>query len=401
MEQDKVLKVQMLGDFTMTYCGKQIWLGKNQTTKVMQLLQLLLYAGRQGITRLHLMEQLYDSEMGDRANNLRVNTFHLRKLLEKAELPKEPYICTENGRYYFTSSFPVEIDALCFKKLIKQAEEEKGEARLELLKKACYDYTGHFLPALTGGEWAVVESAHLQNLYFAALEEVCQWMKEREEYTELLVLVSRAASLYPFDEWQAWQIECLMGLERTSEALALYDKTTEMYFNELNMPPSERMLECFQRMSGLIQMNTVDFNKIQEMLEEYGRKQGAYFCSYPSFVDIYHMMARLMERSGQSVYLLLCTLRDERQGRDPGRLKELSGKLSSSIREALRKGDTFTCYNLSQYLVLLTGIRKEECSIATSRIDTCFRKKESSRRVHINYRMASIINISESGFGLL
>lgn len=82
-------------------------------------------------------------------------------------------------------------------------------------------------------------------------------------------------------------------------------------------------------------------------------------------------------------------------------MKELSGKLSSSIREALRKGDTFTCYNLSQYLVLLTGIRKEECSIATSRIDTCFRKKESSRRVHINYRMASIINISESGFGLL
>lgn len=401
MESEEVLKVQMLGGFTMTYCGKQLQLGKNQTTKVMQLLQLLLNAGPQGISRLGLMERLFDGDMeGDRANNLRVNIFHLRKMLQKTELPKEMYIRTENGRYYFDSSFPVEVDARRFEEHIRQAEQQKGEARLELLKKACYDYTGTFLPALTVEAWVVVEAVHLQNLYFSALEEVCGQMKERGEYTELLELASRAASLYPFDEWQTWQMECLMNLGRPMEAIALYEKTTELYYNELNMPPSERMLEYFRRMSSQVRLNTADFNRIQETLREDGGEKGAYFCSYPSFVDTYRMMVRLMERSGQSVYLLLCTLYDERQGKGIQQRKELSQKLSSSIKEALRRGDVYTCYNLSQYLVILTGIRKEECSIATNRIDACFRKKEGSRRVHISYRMASIIQMTDTESGV-
>ena len=45
MEKEKCLKVQMLGDFIMTYQGKVISLGKSQTTKVLQLLQLDIKSG--------------------------------------------------------------------------------------------------------------------------------------------------------------------------------------------------------------------------------------------------------------------------------------------------------------------------------------------------------------------
>lgn len=401
MEKENCLTVRMLGDFTMTYCGQLVEIGKNQTTKVMQLLQILLYAGPQGIARSQLMECLYDSDMeGDRANNLRVNIFYLRRRLEETDLPKETYIRTGHGRYYFNSSFPVEIDAVCFRQFIEEAEQKKDEERFELLKKACYSYVGCFLPALAGEEWAAIEEARLQNMYFSALEEVCQWMKEREQYTELLPLVSRAASLYPFEEWQIWQMECLIGLKRPKDAIALYEKTSELYFNELDMPPSKKMVECFRRMSRQIQLNTSNFHEIQFMLQEKEETGGAYYCPYPSFVDMYRMMVRVMERSGQSVYLLLCTLDAKKQAENHERLKELSGKLSASIQEALRRGDIFTCYNLNQYLVILTGICKEECSIVTYRIDACFRKRESSRRIHINYRMASIINIQEVSLGV-
>ncbi len=397
MEGENCLKVQMLGDFVMTYQGKIVQTGRNQTTKVLQLLQLLLYAGPQGLTRLQLIERLYNADLdGDRSNNLRVTVFHLRKLLEKTGLPKEQYISTENGRYRFVCSFPIEVDVVHFEMLLEQAEQtENPEQRLELLKKACYYYKGYFLPALMGEEWVVIAGAHFQNLYFAALEEVCQRMLERREYTELLELSGSAAALYPFDEWQIYQIECLLALERPKEAMALYERTTEMYFDELDMPPSERMIECFRHMSRQIQLNTGDFYEIQEMLKEHPRLNGAYFCTYPSFMDIYRIIVRTMERSGQSVYLLLCTILDERQKRmeDSESLKELSESLAEAIQETLRRGDAFTRYNLSQYLVLLTGTRREDCHIATSRIDTCFRKKISSRRVHVNYRVASIANI--------
>ncbi len=397
MKKENGLSVQMLGDFAMTYQGKIIQTGRNQTTKVLQLLQLLLYAGSQGLTRLQLMERLYDSEMeGDRANNLRVTVFHLRKLLAGTELPKEQHISTENGRYRFVSSFPVEVDVVHFEELLKKAEKaENPEQRLELLKEACYDYKGYFLPALSGEEWVIVAGAHFQNLYFTALEEVCDQMKKRGEFTELLELCSQAASLYPFDEWQIYQMECLLELGRPKEAIALYEKTTEMYFDELDMPPSERMVACFRQMSSQIQLNTGDFNEIREMLKEKPQRNGAYYCTYPSFMDIYRIIVRTMERSGQSVYLLLCTILDERQKRmeDSEGLKKISEHLAEAIQETLRRGDTYTRYNMSQYLVLLTGTRREDCHVATSRIDTSFRKKVSSRRVHVNYRVASIANI--------
>jgi len=102
-----------------------------------------------------------------------------------------------------------------------------------------------------------------------------------------------------------------------------------------------------------------------------------------------------MERSGESVYLLVCTITDEKRQviEDEERLREISERLSEAIREALRQGDVYTRYNMSQFLVILLGIRKEECSITIGRIDACFRKKESSRKIEVSYRTASIANV--------
>lgn len=399
MEKENCLKVQMLGDFIMIYQGKVIQVGKNQTTKVMQLLQMLLYAGPQGFTRCQVIERLYGGKTeGDCANNLRVTVFHLRKLLEKAELPKEQYIYTDNGHYRFASSFPVEVDAVRFELLLKEAgQSDNSEQRFELLKEACYCYKGYFLPTLSGEEWAVVAGVHFQNLYFTALEEVCQKMKQRREYIELLELCSQAAALYPFDEWQIYQIECLLELGRHKEAMALYEKTTEMYFDELDMPPSERMVECFRQMSSQTQLNKGNFHEIRKMLKESPLLNGAYYCTYPSFRDVYRIIVRTMERTGQSVYLMLCTVLDEgrKKMEDSENQKKISANLAEAIREALRHGDAFTRYNMSQYLILLTGSCQEDCQIATNRIDTCFRKKVTSCRVHVDYRVASIVDIPE------
>ncbi|MDE7059169.1 MAG: GGDEF domain-containing protein [Lachnospiraceae bacterium] len=118
-------------------------------------------------------------------------------------------------------------------------------------------------------------------------------------------------------------------------------------------------------------------------LEEEAGQDGAYYCPYPSFIDSYHMAVRIMERSRQSIYLMLCTIHDERKQLTENleRLKEISDKLAESIQIALRRGDVFTRYNMSQFLVILMGIRQEERPITVSWIDACFHQRESSRRV--------------------
>ena len=104
---------------------------------------------------------------------------------------------------------------------------------------------------------------------------------------------------------------------------------------------------------------------IKQGLIEREMVKGAYFCTFPSFVDIYHIISRMMERNGTSVYIMLCTLRKQQGPRPGGRTSgtgEVSGMLMDAIRESLRRGDFYTRYNVGQYLVMLSGINQENCS---------------------------------------
>ena len=197
MDEGKYLEVRMLGEFSMVYGGEVVEVSKVQTSRAMHLLQILLYAGESGISRQKLVEYLFEREpVGDLSGNLRVTTHNLRKMLKKTILPDEPYIQTNNRQYRFVSSFPVRVDALRFRELLEQAKSQNEERRIELLKEACQLYQGYFLPALFGEEWVVVAEADYQRLYFESMEELCQSMKEREQYEEMLPLCIRAAEMY-------------------------------------------------------------------------------------------------------------------------------------------------------------------------------------------------------------
>lgn len=393
MEEKEHLQVQMFGKFELVYHGQVLNLGHSQTTKAMKLLQLLLFYGEKGIYRSQLIQHLFgvDAE-GSLQTNLRVVVHNLRKILEKSGLPKSEYIVIEAGNYRFSPDFTVTTDVKEFEDLVKNAKKVSGEEKYQLLKKASALYRGHFLPEIYGEDWVIINSAAYQSLYTECLEMLVSILKEKGMHQEIYEVCNYAASLYPLDEWQVYQMEALVAMGETKTALSLYEKTTELYFEELLVPPSEQMLECFQHMKEQLHMKTRNISEIQSGMEEKEFLRGAFFCQYPSFADSYRMMNRMMERSGQSVYLLMCTLHDEKEQmeEDTEAFKEISELLFDSIQESLRRGDIFTKYNLRQYLVMLIGIRKEECSIVTGRIDSSFRKKCKNKNIKVQFHISSV-----------
>ena len=393
MEHGNHLSVRMFGRFEMIYNGQVLRLGHSQTTKAMKLLQLLLFYADKGIHRSQVIQDLFgvDAE-GDIQTNLRVVVHNLRKILGKSGLPEGDYVVIESGVYRFQADFPITVDALRFVELLKMEKTASEIEKYQLLKEAFTLYKGHFLPEIYGEDWVVINNSRFQNLYTECLEKMIEIMRNNGHYQDMYKACSHAANLYPLDEWQVYQMEALVALGETKEALALYEKTTEMYFEELLMPPSDQMLECFQHMKEQLNMKTREIGEIQNGMEEKEFFKGAFFCQYPSFADSYRMMNRMMERSGQSVYLLMCTLYDEKEKIEENTeaFKELSELLFDSIQESLRRGDIFTRYNLKQYLVMLIGIRKEECSIVTSRIDSSFRKKCNNRNIKIHFHISSV-----------
>ena len=243
-EKTAILNVRMLGDFSITYEGRQVSFGKNTTTKAMKLLQILIYYGEQGIAREKLLNALYvREELADAANNLRVTAHRLKKMIIDAGLPEYDYIVIKKGVYRWNAPVPTIVDARKFQELYEEAQNcADTKQKEELLKQVCNMYRGEFLPEISGDEWVLLESVQYKKLYSYALKELCDGLIEKCDYEEALLFCEPACRLYPFDEWQSIKIECFLGMKRYKEAMKEYDDTAKLFFEELGISPSERLM---------------------------------------------------------------------------------------------------------------------------------------------------------------
>lgn len=85
-----ILKVRMLGGFTLEYKGKELVLDRNNVSKTTQLFQLLLLHTQDGgISKVALIDALYGrSDVENKNGSLNNTIFRLRKQLTAAGLPE-------------------------------------------------------------------------------------------------------------------------------------------------------------------------------------------------------------------------------------------------------------------------------------------------------------------------
>ena len=394
-----LLHVRMFGKERITYGNEQIIFGRNSITKAMKLLLIILHYGKEGIARNRLLEALYDrEELSNISNNFRVTLHRLKKMLTEAGLPEYEYIVSKDGYFYWDSPMETVVDTVVFKEKIKEADlTDDPKMKLALLKEACQLYNGEFLLKLSGDEWVLMESVQYKNMYTYALEQVCSLLMEQREYNEVLKIVDPACELYPFDEWQSVKIDCYIFMNRYKEALKEYETTAKLLIEELGITPSEKMMEQFKIMSEHISSRPQIITEIQGGLQEENEEKGAFFCTFPGFRDAYRVIRRGMERNGQSVFLMVCTLVDSK-GRPletSEKLDIMSETLHNAIKNSLRRSDSFTRYNPSQYLVMLMGTNKENCQIVIDRVSRNFSKDHKSWAQYLSCTVTSLYDMKK------
>lgn len=288
---------------------------------------------------------------------------------------------------------PVYIDALDFAGKVGAAKQETEEERkMQMLLEACRLYKGEFLPALSGEDWVIVPSVQYKKLYAYALTEVCEWLKKRREYEMILELAGTATEIYPFEEYQVFKIDALMALNRYKEAHDYYDETSKMFFEELGISPSEKMMNQFREMSKKMSRKYQDAGEIKEGLKEKSYEDGAYYIQLPSFRDSYRLVRRIIERNGQSVFLMICSITDG-QGRpmeSKEKLEVLANNLHKAIKGSLRRGDVFTKYSPSQFLIMLVGVNRENCDVIYERILGDFTEHHKTWKQNLQYYASSV-----------
>lgn len=389
------LHVHMFGGMAIEYDGHLLTFPRSAGAKFMQLLALLLLSGHKGIAKSELIGSLYNGEDGINLNrNLNNVIYRLKKQLISAGLPEEEYIVLENGRAYFTSSFPQEVDVLKFQDAILKAKDSRGEERRNLLEAALLLYSGEVLPEFAAELWAIQKRQECKNMYDQVVRDLGGILRKAGDIKRARELYRHAAKLYPFDGWQVMEMDCLITMKEFNEAYVVYNETAKRYSEELGLPPGEELLERLHTMEKQMLHPVGSFSEIREALDQ-GDGGGPYYCYYPSFLDSCQILARIAERSGISIYLLLCTL-TEKSGKeftDGEKLDAQMEKLKAVISKTFRKGDLFSRYSKSQYLIILNGTEMENSIHAFDRLLSRWKAEDGAQGM-IQYSLESLLSLT-------
>jgi len=407
METKKKTKiyVQMLGAFSITV--EKLDLGSNSKANFLKLTEIVLLRGMGGVSKRDLIDGIFGHKSLLDENNSLNNLLHqARTQLKKAGMPGRKIIDGKRGVYAPENNPDYEyiLDVQEFEDVcLKAKSEKKDDKKLYYYQKAFGIYGGELLPEFATDYWVILESVRLKRLYDDVVDFLGKHYKEAEDFEALFDLYDKANKIYPDNGWQIEMIDALILRKEYKTAYELYTKCAHYYQDELEVPIPDALRSCYERLSDNVRVVTDDIRQIQaniirkdeKLKSEMGtRKIGAYLCPFTSFIDVYHVLRRNLERRGSSIFMMLCTLVDY-EGKPIQNQEKLNARaeiLQQSLSEGLRKGDVYTKYSSSQYLILLIGTKREDCAIIYQRLSRRVKELAGSR-AEFRYRIVSLAEI--------
>ena len=389
-----MINVRTFGGFSIRYKGSELSFGNQSESQMVQLLQLLLHYRKQGLSRDLAKAALFgDRDVDDVSHSIRNIIYNLRKKLKALGLPESQYVVKRGGVYFWCDDIQVIEDAAEFEEAFNRAIEcGNDEQKANLLTDACYMYSGRFLAGNESSVWSAQEAERYREIFSECVTELTDILRETHKYKQLLDVSTYASKVDPFSEWEILTLEALGRLGKFDKTESFYRKTVDMYVNEYGGRANSYVREFINRIGLKLVVGHESLEEIQNKIgnpDDYDRK--GYYCSLPVFQEIYRMTERMMERSGEKIFLMLCTILDSKGNpmREGRRLEELSERLRTTIIESVRHTDTVTRYGKGQYLVLLINTTEEDCSVVSQRISSRFIRE--GQRTSLSYSVSNII----------
>lgn len=387
--------VQMFGAFHLSINGVTISDRSSQAKKPWSILEYLITFHKREISSSELIDLIWSSrESANPGGALKTLMFRSRKLLDPFGIPTNHLIIQKSGTYAWNPDIELIIDTDQFEELLQQSKNISltNEQRLDLLMQAVDLYKGDFLPKSSWEAWALPISTFYHTMYLQAAHTAIDLLLESADWTRIIGLCQRALAIEPFDEdFHYFLIYALYNNREQNQALEHYHYMTNLFYNEFAITPSQRLKDLYKMIRNKEHGVTTDLSIIQESMREMQRNDGAYFCEFSVFRDIYQLEQRSIERTGDSVFLCLLTLQDEH-----GDLPKLSiltrgmNHLQTAVQTSLRRGDAYTRYSVSQYMIMLPSASYENGAMVMARIVRNFKKAYSRRDLTVSYSLQPI-----------
>ena len=396
-----VIQVKMFGGCTITMDDKSMGDSDNRSRKAWNLLSYLIINRRKDVSINELFQAIWQDGMQDNPYGaLKTLVFRVRKMMEAAGFPSQDLILNQKGAYMWNPSWELSIDTDRFEFLCRRiltSQEDMRDMEKEW-KEALNLYRGAFLPKSADDSWVVPLNTYYHSLYQKLVKAVCGYLLDQQEYAQVEEICSRAAGIDRFaEDFYYYMIYAVYKQGNQKKALEQYKSTTELFYRERLITPSDRFKELYEIISDRQQEIITDLDVIQASLDcpgtiEEQREHGAYQCEYAVFKRLVQLERRGVERSGDSVYLCLLTVGD-RRGRTlkPEIQARAMERLKGVINHSLRSSDAFSRYSVSQYIILLPSVTYENGEQVMRRIMSAFNKAYVRKDVAVTYSLNLIL----------
>ena len=389
-QEPEKIKIQMLGGFQITIGDIVMKDTDNHSQQMWNLLEYLIVFRDQTISPKNLVGSLWP---GDKSNNptnaLKNLIYRIRMLFAGYGIPfAKDLICYRENAYCWSSRFVCEIDVEQFASLCTQGADTRqpDKLRIALYLRAFELYRGNFLPNSNYREWAIVLENDYRRLYFDSVYDACALLAANNRFDRIEAVCEKAIGFDPFEERaHQYLIEALVRQGKQTQALAHYNDLTELFYRELGVSLSEDVRSLYREIVKTVNSVQTDLNVIKEDLCEQQTARGAFYCAYEIFKCMYRVEARSATRTGQSIFIALLTVTDQKN-RIPELpvLGKVMDQLLDSVRLSLRKGDVISRFSVTQYVLMLPTLTYENGQIVLSRIEKRFKQDFRGKEIKLH-----------------
>lgn len=389
------IDVTLFGSFSICYQGNTCISDTKYPKKVVGLIQYLI------LHRNHKMSNdqiIHDLEIDHTSNSpssaLKNLIYRARILLKKSGLPEFQYIVQDSGVYAWNSELPCVIDTECFEEYYKKAVSKNklsNQKRIQYFEQALCLYRGTLLPKGMTQKWFIPFRAYFKNLHRECLVRYYEFAKNKKNNLSRMIEFSyQATRIDPFDE-KAYGIliSSYYNAKRYNEALEAYEEFTDHLYDELGVKPSDYLVSLYEKIMG--QLNQVEKNlmKIDASLREIPSEiHGAYYCTFGMFKAVAQFTLRLIERTGQSLCMVLFTITDEKENiPEKKKRNDTMYQLKECISISIRSGDVFARYSPTQYIIMLIGANYENSGKVSQRILDKYRQTAPNQDIIVTYKV--------------
>lgn len=391
--QKKVLKVQMLGNFTLNCEGRQISCSSNRAKLIWNILAYLLCHHREVVSAEELISITWKQEKNDNpAGALRTAIFRARSML--SELTADPsfqFLISKNGGYAWNPELEIVLDVESFEKLLASINADEKDIAAELAALALYE--GKFLPMQSSEMWVMPVQAYYQNLFESLLDRVVPVLEQEGRFEEGITVCRKALQIDAYSEKiTQYLMRFLLMADDRQEVVRVYEDMSKLLLATFGIMPDQESRALYREaLSSVRNSNVVSPEYAQEQLTEQGEINGALVCDYDFFKMMYQAHARTMVRSGQVIHTALLTLKSRNSREVSAKSISLAmDNLEKHMAQALRKGDVITRCSSSQFLIMLPSANYENSCKVCQRFVSSFGKKYPHSPIYVDYYVQAL-----------